>query len=444
MSGFGRLTVALVALGLVWGAGCRKKEFTQPIKLADRLDKDGNAIPNSGETLQPAVLNDGYEAYMLYCYGCHGEKGDGNGPSSPTMRPPPRNFAKALFKFPGTGFGQLPVDSALDRTIRRGLHGTPMLPWDIPKKERNALIAYLKTLSPRWVEEGVPQEIEIAKDPWKGRKAEAIELGKQVYHVAAGGAGCSGCHASYETRQDIYAMSLKASPDAPVTEFAEEMYRTALKQSEYPVMRRFGDRLDGCKLKLSEKMSDEELGGLSIQLNGRDVERDTEHKEGWDYVPPPEEKKEGGHGSHHAPKAPVIEFFGKACDELKNDVSWTGPSIVAVKPHQILPPDFLFHKVKSAYDVGDMVYEGDGNWVQYTEEMQREDLYRTIGVGIGGAAMPGWKGVLEEEKLWALVYYVQSLIQMRDKPAAEELRQKLANQPAFVPPAPPAADGGTP
>jgi mono/diheme cytochrome c family protein len=37
------------------------------------------------------------------------------------------------------------------------------------------------------------------------------------------------------------------------------------------------------------------------------------------------------------------------------------------------------------------------------------DIYRAIAAGIGGTAMPTWKGALPEADLWALVYYVQSL-----------------------------------
>jgi len=38
-----------------------------------------------------------------------------------------------------------------------------------------------------------------------------------------------------------------------------------------------------------------------------------------------------------------------------------------------------------------------------------EDLYRSIAAGLGGTAMPTWKGVLPEEDLWALVHYVEWL-----------------------------------
>ena len=38
-----------------------------------------------------------------------------------------------------------------------------------------------------------------------------------------------------------------------------------------------------------------------------------------------------------------------------------------------------------------------------------EDLYRAIAAGLGGTAMPTWKGALPEADLWALVHYVDAL-----------------------------------
>jgi mono/diheme cytochrome c family protein len=43
------------------------------------------------------------------------------------------------------------------------------------------------------------------------------------------------------------------------------------------------------------------------------------------------------------------------------------------------------------------------------EATRRQDLYRAIGAGLGGTAMPTWKGALSETDLWALVHYVDAL-----------------------------------
>ncbi len=343
------------ALGLA-AAGCEKPRFTAPFELA------------GGKKVDPHTLNAGYEAFMLYCYGCHGKDGDGHGPASYSMRPPPRDFRQGLFKFAGGPAGTLPTDDVLDRIIRRGLHGTPMLSWDIPEVERKLIIQYIKTFKypeaekTRWQEEEPTPQIAISPDPWTGKQAEAIEQGKLIYHVQVGGAGCSGCHAAYETRETISALSVKANGNA-ISDFSPEMYRTALKATEF----------------------------------ARAVN----------------------------PKGEPLELDGEAA------------------VYKQLPPDFLFHRAKTAYPVGTIVDKA-----VYTDARQREDLYVTIGAGVGGAAMPMWKGALSskaddkereeesERNLWALVYYVQSLVEKRGTADAFALRERLAAQPAPVAPAP--------
>jgi hypothetical protein len=39
------------------------------------------------------------------------------------------------------------------------------------------------------------------------------------------------------------------------------------------------------------------------------------------------------------------------------------------------------------------------------------DLHRAVAAGVGGTAMPTWKGALPEEDLWALAHYVASLVE---------------------------------
>lgn len=89
---------------------------------------------------------------------------------------------------------------------------------------------------------------------------------------------------------------------------------------------------------------------------------------------------------------------------------------------QILPIDFLYHPIKTISEK-----------LTDAEKMQR--LYTTIAAGVGGTAMPPWKGALEEADLWALVYYVKSLADLRNTPKAGEMRLALLSQPPFAPPA---------
>ena len=86
----------------------------------------------------------------------------------------------------------------------------------------------------------------------------------------------------------------------------------------------------------------------------------------------------------------------------------------------IMPPDFLFNEVRSGGDV--------------------RDLYRIISAGIPGTAMPTWFGALPAADVWAMAYYVQSLIEMRGTPRASALREALASAPELVPPSAPRSE----
>lgn len=88
----------------------------------------------------------GQEVYERRCVGCHGAKGDGNGPAAAFMQHDrPRNFALGVFKFRLTPSGSLPDDGDLLRTITRGVRGTAMPSWhELPEKDRLAVIQYIK------------------------------------------------------------------------------------------------------------------------------------------------------------------------------------------------------------------------------------------------------------------------------------------------------------
>ena len=91
---------------------------------------------------------------------------------------------------------------------------------------------------------------------------------------------------------------------------------------------------------------------------------------------------------------------------------------------KILPPDFTFNQLRSGETLA--------------------DIYRAIAAGIGGTAMPTWKNVLPDPDLWAMAYYVRSLLDLRGTPAAVELARRLRDQPPWTPPPLPdaATDGG--
>jgi mono/diheme cytochrome c family protein len=298
-------------------AGCRSRgaemprSFDRPVTLGDRK-------------VDPHTLARGGQSYTHYCRPCHGADGDGKGPASPGQRPPPRDLRLGLVKFAAVPAGQLPTDGDLTRIIKGGLHGTAMLPWDVPHAELDALIQYVKAFSPRWQKEKPGELIVASPDPWRGKEAAGVERGKKVYH---GMAQCAvACHPAYVTRQEIYDFT-KELTKMETLQFRGDLYQPVAKESDYGV--------------------------------------------------------------------------------------------------KILPTDFTYHRLRSGETL--------------------PDIYRSIAAGIGGTAMPTWKGVLPEEDLWAMSHYVRSLVLLRGTATGEELRVGLAAQPAWVPPAPPAAasDGGS-
>jgi mono/diheme cytochrome c family protein len=257
-----------------------------------------------GKRVSARRLNHGRELYLTYCAACHGTEGDGKGPASVGLRPPPRNFKQGQFKFAAVASGQLPNDEDLLRIVQKGLHGSAMLPWnDVPERDLLDIIQYLKSLSPKWAEKTPGEPIVPGPDPWgAARKAEAVTRGMKVYH---GLAQCLSCHPAYESKETIQAASLELSKREAT--LRDDPYHSEQKDSDY---------------------------GYSL-----------------------------------------------------------------------MPPDFTRDHVRSGEAL--------------------TDIYRTIASGIGGTAMPTWKGALPDEDIWAMAYYVRSLIDIKGTREADDRRDKL-------------------
>jgi len=116
------------------------------------------------------------------------------------------------------------------------------------------------------------------------------------------------------------------------------------------------------------------------------------------------------------------EIFGFTAELTKMRVDEFRPDLYAAVPKPsdygvpIVPPDFTFNVMRSGETV--------------------PDIARTIAAGVGGTAMPTWKGVLPDEDLWAMAHYVASLIALRGSPAADALHARLLAQPAWKAPPP--------
>ncbi len=272
--------------------------------------KEGKTL--AGKQVSKETLNLGQTTYMEYCVQCHGKNGDGLGVSSAGMWPPPRNFKLGIYKFGNVVSGELPHDEDFYRIIRKGLNGTPMLPWDISDKRLDAVTQYIKTFAPEaWEGEDKKPgtKYELPADPFgEARKAEAIEKGKRAYNITA---SCIQCHRGYETKADMSAWN-KEINKVPLKseEFAADLYQLKMQDSDY--------------------------------------------------------------GYH------------------------------------TMPPDFTYHKVRVSHTT--------------------EDIVQRLMYGVNGSGMPGWKDVVTDEELWAIAYYVQSLKDLRNNPAREELMNKIEKQ----------------
>lgn len=293
------LTCLLLVLGL---AGCDRG-----------LDLDTSRptaqVPRRG--VDESLLAEGQLAYRTYCLGCHGESGDGNGPAAGFLRPRPRNFQRASFKFSSTRAGRLPTDNDLKRSIRQGLRGTAMPDWPLLSEHTvEGLVAYIKTFSPKWTEKEPAAPIPTVDDPYRGLpdKSEAVRRGERIYH---GFAICWSCHPAY----------------------------------------------------VSEPKINEHLVAM---------------------------------------ESPQREAFRPGLSEAEVRVTAEGEFVY--------PTDFRRDFVRGGMSV--------------------DDLYRSIGAGITGTAMPTWVDAMEVKAthggalvqpsdLWAMAYYVQDLIRRRPARLAE-------------------------
>ena len=209
------------AIGL---AACRRTPgapppFTAPVTLG-------------GHNVPARALEHGRDVYTHFCRPCHGDAGDGKGPASAGLRPPPRDLRLGVYKFAAVPAGQLPRDTDFVRTLRHGLHGTAMLSWDVPDGELDDLIQYVKAFAPRWRTEQPGEAIAASPDPWADREADGIDRGRRVYH---GLAQCAtACHPAYATKQEIYDFT-KELTKMELREMRGDLYFAVAKDSDYGV-----------------------------------------------------------------------------------------------------------------------------------------------------------------------------------------------------------------
>lgn len=93
-------------------------------------------------TPTPELVDKGKELFRTNCASCHGDDGQGDGPTAGTLTPKPRNFHLLGEWKNGSKVSQI------FKTLQEGIPGTAMAAFDyLPPLERFALIHFVRSLS---------------------------------------------------------------------------------------------------------------------------------------------------------------------------------------------------------------------------------------------------------------------------------------------------------
>ena len=160
------------------------------------------SLPQRGATNSPAPSRpdaalhaQGRFVYERNCLVCHGKWGEGNGEMSAGMRPKPRRFSAAVFKFRSTPSGVLPTDEDLARTIRQGISLSSMPAFaTLSDREVQAVVEYVKSFSGKWRKpSNLAPPIPMPPPPaWLQEPAEVARhavAGRALYDLS-----CIHCH----------------------------------------------------------------------------------------------------------------------------------------------------------------------------------------------------------------------------------------------------------
>lgn len=106
-----------------------------------------------------------------------------------------------------------------------------------------------------------------------------------------------------------------------------------------------------------------------------------------------------------------LEELGKYQEEDPSEIDmevYTQKSQETEWGFQNIPPDFTWDLIRSANTVEEIAYR--------------------IAAGVGGTSMPSWKETITDDQIWAVSYYVKSLVDMKDTQARKDLMSKIKMQ----------------
>ena len=229
----------------------------------------GLALRASGQPDIPA----GERVFRDNCVVCHGATGDGQGMAAHHFKTPPRDLTKGRFKFRSTASGQIPSDADLVRTIVRGIPSTGMVPQDhLSDDEVRAVIAFVKSLSPRFGDGKAPRVLAIPAAP--PATPEAVARGARVYVKGE----CAECHGKDARGDGPSAKDLSVRPS--------DLTRRPLKSGPTAgdIVRTLLTGLDGTPMpSYYQVLEDDELWDLAYWLDSRAGPPETtdDERAGW-------------------------------------------------------------------------------------------------------------------------------------------------------------------
>lgn len=374
----------------------KKLPSYNPCAFASR-DEAGNILPE-GEVVSYVDLEKGRKAYMHYCYACHGVEGDGKGPSSYGLRPPPRDFRLQEYKFAAVKDG-LPNDWDFMRIIRGGLHGSAMLEWDIPESELALIVDFIKTFPPRPCDRGTePVEGTFAsKEEYAAAKKSFDEQNKK----------CDDEAATYPNGKPN-AFQGRLGLDKALAASGRKMDLKLIKSTGEPIR---VPEVDPWAGKIEQAL---QVGKELYHLRAQCV-------------------------SCHPGYITKQEFatLMKTDQPTFRDDLYFSTVIVAAKNSygvNIMPPDFTMNPLRS---IRSRERDANNQWVQLDPV---RELWRLIASGIGGTGMPSWKDSITDDEIWALAHYIKSLTDLRlieNKAPRKALHDALDNQQPLRVKAPP-------
>ena len=147
------------------------------------------AVSGFGAATAAAQEQPGKALYDKWCAECHGAEGNGDGPAASHMMPRPRNFVQARYQIRSTPSGALPTDADIHRILENGMPGTAMPAWPkLAQRDREQIVAYIKTFSKFFETEGPPAPMTFGKAP--GESEARINAGRDTYNKLE----CFKCH----------------------------------------------------------------------------------------------------------------------------------------------------------------------------------------------------------------------------------------------------------